>query len=229
MPVLLNPDRAPTLSELLRAIPGGLVQKVVSGANQWENPRIAGVGSLANASATEISFIVHPKYLEQLATTQACAVIVLPEIDEQLEKQNNAQTFARVVCKHPYLLYARIAQWFDWARQPARETSIHPTAVIDPTATLAKSVTVGPHAVIGPRCRIDAMSVISAGCVLGADVELGASSVLHPRVTIYDGVKIGARAIIHSGAVLGADGFGFAPDPTLARGAWGKFPSLAVF
>ncbi len=226
MPVLLNPDRAPTLSDLLRAIPGGLVQKIVPGIDQWVNPRITGIGSLANAGPSEISFIVHPKYLDQLALTQACAVIVLPEIDEQLGASTSIQPFARVVCKHPYLLYARIAQWFDWARQAARETTIHPSAVIDPTAVLAKSVTVGPHVVIGPRCKIDAMSVISAGCVIGADVEIGASSVLHPRVSIYDGVKLGARAIIHSGAVLGADGFGFAPDPTLARGAWGKIPQL---
>jgi UDP-3-O-[3-hydroxymyristoyl] glucosamine N-acyltransferase len=153
-------------------------------------------------------------------------VIVLPEIDEQLALQTISPPFARVVCKYPYLLYARIAQWFEWARQPARETIIHPSAVIDASAVIAKSVTVGPHVVVGPRCKIDAMTVISAGCVLGADVEIGASSVLHPRVSIYDGVKIGARAIIHSGAVLGADGFGFAPDPTLARGAWGKIPQL---
>ena len=226
MPVLLNPDRAPTLSELLRAIPGGLVQKVVSGKDQWVNPRIAGIGSLANAGQDEISFIVHPKYLDQLALTKASAVIVLPEIDEQLTLNPDSCKFARVVCKHPYLLYARIAQWFDWARQSARETAIHPSAVIDASAVLAKSVTVGPNVVIGPRCKIDAMAVISAGCVIGAEVEIGASSVLHPRVTIYEGVKIGARAIIHSGAVLGADGFGFAPDPTLARGAWGKIPQL---
>ena len=226
MPVLLNPDRAPSLSELLRAIPGGLVQSVLPGTNEWVNPRIAGIGSLLNATADEISFIVHPKYLDQLATTQACTVIVLPEIEHQLISTGQPIAFARVVCKHPYLLYARIAQWFDWARQPARETVIHLSAVIDPTASIAKSVTVGPHVVIGPRCRVDAMVHISAGCVIGSDVDIGASSVLHPRVSIYDGVKIGARAIIHSGAVLGADGFGFAPDPTLARGAWGKIPQL---
>ncbi len=226
MPVLLNPDRAPALSELLRAIPGGLVQSVVPGIGQWTNPRIAGLGSLASAGPNEISFIVHPKYLDQLALTQASTVIVLPEIEAQLAQLAEPVHFARVICKHPYLLYARIAQWFDWARMPAREIAIHASAVIDPTATIAPSVTIGPHVVIGPRCKIEAMSQISAGCVIGADVEIGASSLLHPRVTIYDGVKIGARAIVHSGAVLGADGFGFAPDPTLARGAWGKIPQL---
>ncbi len=226
MPVLLDPDRAPPLSELLKAIPGGLVQKLVPGAERWSDPRIAGLGSLVTASAAEISFIVHPKYLDQLARTGACAVIVLPEIEDGIAAMPHPPPFARVVCKHPYLLYARLAQWFDWARQPARDTVVHPSAVVDATAVLAPNVTVGPLAVIGARTRIDAMTQIGAGCVIGADVEIGNSSIIHARVTMYDGVKIGARAIIHSGVVLGADGFGFAPDSSLAKGAWGKIPQL---
>jgi UDP-3-O-[3-hydroxymyristoyl] glucosamine N-acyltransferase len=226
MPVLLAPERAPLLSQLLKAIPGGLVQKVVPGTGQFTDPIVAGLGALPTAGQHEASFIVHPKYLEQLAITKAAAVIVLPEIDELLSQAPIQPAYARVVCKHPYLLYARIAQWFDWARQPAREISVHPSAVVDPTAILAPSVTVGPLAVIGARCVIDAMVQIGAGTVLGADVKVGASGVIHPRVAIYDGVQIGARVIVHSGAVLGADGFGFAPDPSLAKGAWGKIPQL---
>ena len=226
MPVLINPDRAPSLTELLKAIPGGLVLDVVEGIGQWQNPAIAGIGSLASAGSNEISFIVHPKYLDQLASTKACAVIVLPEIEEQLKNTSDPIPFSRVVCKHPYLLYARIAQWFDWAKQPARELSIHPTAVVDPSAEIAGNATIGPYAVIGPNCKIGEMAQIGSGCVIGTGVEIGSSSLLHPRVTIYDGVKIGMRVIIHSGAGLGADGFGFAPDPTLAKGAWGKIPQL---
>jgi UDP-3-O-[3-hydroxymyristoyl] glucosamine N-acyltransferase len=228
MPVLLDPVRAPLLSELLRAVPSGLVQSVLPGSEENVDPRIAGLGSLANASPLEISFIVHPKYLDHLALTKACAVIVLPEIEERLTAAAVPPSFARVVCKHPYLLYARISQWFDWARQPARETSIHPTAIIDPTAVIAPSATLGPHVVIGARCRIGAMTQIGAGCVLGDDVEIGSSSLLYPRVSIYYGVKVGDRSILHSGVVLGADGFGFAPDPSLSKGAWGKIPQLGT-
>jgi UDP-3-O-[3-hydroxymyristoyl] glucosamine N-acyltransferase len=72
------------------------------------------------------------------------------------------------------------------------------------------------------------MTQIGAGCFLGDDVEIGSSSNLYPRVSIYYGVKVGDRAIIHSGVVLGADGFGFAPDPSLSKGAWGKIPQLGV-
>ncbi len=226
MPVLLDLDRAPALSELLKAIPGGLVQKIVPGSDAFADPAIAGLGSLTSAGPSEISFAVHTKYLPQISLARACAVIVLPEIDEQIAASDPVPPYARVVCKHPYLLYARLAQWFEWARQPARESAIHPTAVIDPTAQIAPSVSVGPYAVIGARTRIDAMTQIGAGTIIGADVEIGASSNIHARVTIYDRVHIGARALILSGAVLGADGFGFAPDPSIARGAWGRIPQF---
>ena len=228
MPVLLDPARAPTLSDLLRAVPSGLVQSVVPGSEQNADPRIAGLGSLAHASELEISFIVHPKYLDHLARTRACTVIVLPEIEEKLSQTVPPPSFARVVCTHPYLLYARIAQWFEWARRPAYEPSIHPSAIVDSSANIDPSALIGPLAVIGARCVVGAMTQIGAGCVLGDDVEIGASSVLYPHVSIYYGVKIGDRAIIHSGVVLGADGFGFAPDPSLSKGAWGKIPQLGV-
>ncbi|MBP8035680.1 MAG: UDP-3-O-(3-hydroxymyristoyl)glucosamine N-acyltransferase, partial [Burkholderiaceae bacterium] len=126
----------------------------------------------------------------------------------------------------PYLLYARIAQWFEWAIQPAREPNVHPSAVVDATAKLGAGVTVGANAVVGARCEIGSMTYIGPGCVLGDDVSIGASGRLHAHVSIYSGVQIGARAILHSGVVIGADGFGFAPDPSLAKGAWGKIPQL---
>lgn len=226
MPVLLDADRAPSLSALLRAIPGGLVQSVVAEGAQDADPPIAGLGALASAGASEISFIVHAKYLEHLSRTKACAVIVLPEIEAHLASQSPAPTYVRVVCKHPYLLYARIAQWFEWAIQPAREPMVHPSAVVDSTAILGAGVTVGANAVIGARCEIGPMTYIGPGCVLGDDVQIGSSGRLHAHVSIYSGVQIGARAILHSGVVIGADGFGFAPDPTLAKGAWGKIPQL---
>lgn len=85
---------------------------------------------------------------------------------------------------------------------------------------------IGPNCVIESGARIGRGSVLGAGCVIGAGSSVGPGSRLHAHVTLYEGVKVGARAIIHSGAVLGADGFGFAPDPSLGQGAWGKIPQL---
>jgi UDP-3-O-[3-hydroxymyristoyl] glucosamine N-acyltransferase len=226
MPVLLDANRAPPLSALLRAIPGGLVQNIIAGSEQDSDPCIAGLGSLSSASLSEISFIVHAKYLEHLSRTKACAVIVLPEIEAHLASQSVPPPFARVVCKHPYLLYARIAQWFEWAIQPPREPTVHPSAVVDPTAVLGAGVTIGANSVVGARCEIGAMTYVGPGCVIGDDVSIGVSGRLHAHVSIYSGVRVGSRAILHSGVVIGADGFGFAPDPSLAKGAWGKIPQL---
>jgi len=229
MPVLLDIDRAPRLSALLKAVPAALVQGLVAEGFDDSDPKIAGIGSLASAGPTEISFIVHSKYLDQLRTTRAGVVIVLPEIQRLLGESGTkagSARFVQVVCPHPYLLYARIAQWFDWARQPAFEPGCHPSACVDPTAIISASAYIGPNVVIGARCQIGSMTRLEAGAVLGDDVVIGGSSIVHPRVCIYSGVTIGDRAIVHSGAVLGADGFGFAPDATLGKGAWGKIPQL---
>jgi UDP-3-O-[3-hydroxymyristoyl] glucosamine N-acyltransferase len=228
MPALLDIERAPRLSALLKAIPAGLVQGVCADEGINIDPKVAGIGSLATAGKSEISFIAHSKYLDQLLHTQAGIVIVLPEINKVLSEkpESTNNSFVRVVCPHPYLLYARIAQWFDWAREPAFEPGVHTSALIDPLASIHRSASIGPNVVVGRNSVIGAMTRIEPGCVIGANVSIGESSTLHARVTIYDGVQIGARAIVHSGAVLGADGFGFAPDPTLGKGAWGKIPQL---
>jgi len=159
MPVLLPTERALALSDLLRAVPhaDGLVQSISIPAGSAE-PRIAGIGPLAGAGPSEISFIVHPKYLDQLTSSNAAAIIVLPQIEEQISQSGQITAYARVVSKHPYLLYARVAQWFDWARQPAVEPGIHSSAIVDPTAVISPDATIGPHVVIGAHTHIGPMT-----------------------------------------------------------------------
>lgn len=109
---------------------------------------------------------------------------------------------------------------------PARRYApgVHPTAVVAPSATIGEGAHIGPHAVIGERTTIGAGTVIGAGCAIGDDVFIGPKALLHPRVTIYDRVTVGARAILHSGAVLGADGFGF----VRVGEAYQKFPQVGT-
>ena len=83
-------------------------------------------------------------------------------------------------------------------------------------------VTVGPHVVVGDGSRIGVAVSIGAGTVIGKRVSIGDGSVLHANVTIYDNVDIGRGAIIHSGAVIGADGFGF----VMEGDRWQKFPQV---
>lgn len=190
-------------------------------------PVITGMGSLAKAGPHEISFVANQQYVAQLRNTRAGAVIVTPAVAAELEPD---PPFARIICSHPYLLYARISQWFARQLVPAPIPGVHPTALVAADARVAPSASVGPHVVIESGCVIEDGCQIGAGCYLGRGTHIGADSLLHPRVTIYAGVRIGRRAIIHSGAVIGADGFGFAPDMATAdpaaRGSWVKIAQL---
>jgi UDP-3-O-[3-hydroxymyristoyl] glucosamine N-acyltransferase len=83
-------------------------------------------------------------------------------------------------------------------------------------------VHIGPHAVVGDGTRIGVATSIGAGSIVGKRVVLGEGCVLHPNVTVYDNVDIGRGAILHSGAVIGADGFGY----VMEHDRWHKFPQV---
>jgi UDP-3-O-[3-hydroxymyristoyl] glucosamine N-acyltransferase len=99
---------------------------------------------------------------------------------------------------------------------------IHPTAVVGKDVVVGALVSIGPHAVVGDGTRIGVAASIGAGSIVGKRVVLGEGSVLHPNVTVYDNVDIGRGAILHSGAVIGADGFGY----VMEHDAWQKFPQV---
>ncbi len=226
MPVLLAPDRAPALSELLRAADTVGLGCSIEGDREAGALKIAGIGSLQSAGCSEISFLSNPRLQAQLDDCGAAAVILRQQDWEAYRARRPGQpVWVAVLCPQPYLMYALLAQWFDRHRQAGLPRGIHPSAVIAEDAVLADGVHVGPLAVIESGVRLAEGVRIGAGCFIGADSSIGPDSLLHARVTLYHGVHVGARAILHSGVVLGADGFGFAPDPRTA-GAWAKIAQL---
>ncbi|MEI2418317.1 UDP-3-O-(3-hydroxymyristoyl)glucosamine N-acyltransferase [Orrella sp. JC864] len=226
MPLLLDPGHAPALDRLLEAADTGGLNWSLEPVPGASLPRIAGIGTLSSAGPGEIAFLSNPRYAGQLAGTAASAVILPPEALQALRQSQAEPGFVPVVCAHPYLLYARLAQWFDAARRPPAQAFVHPSAVVAEDALIEADVRIGPHCVIESGARIGRGSVIGPACIIGAGSVLGADALLHARVTLYAGVTVGRRAILHSGAVLGADGFGFAPDPSRGKGAWAKIPQL---
>lgn len=224
MPVLLAPEQAPTLQELLASANTiGLDCKPAHSKHEPE-PRIQGLGSLLSAGPSEISFLSNPKLQDQLPACRAAAVIMTPQVFESLPA--DSYSYRVVLCSQPYLMYALLAQWFDRHRIAQLEGGVHPTAVIAPTARIAEGVSIGPHCVVEDGATIGRGSRLGPGCVVGANSVLGADCLLHARVTLYHHVRVGDRAILHSGCVLGADGFGFAPDPHSQPGAWAKIAQL---
>ena len=180
---------------------------------------IARIGPLHGADGTTISFLSNPRYREQLAGSQAGCVIV--GLDS---RELAAARGAAIVCDDPYLAYARLTQW--WAAQTRRLAApgVHASAVIEEGVTLELGASIGALAFVGRGARIGSGAVVGAQCHVGEDAALGAGSWLKPRVVLGDGCRIGARGIVHSGAVIGADGFGFAPN----AGRWEKIEQLGV-
>ncbi|MFA5520322.1 MAG: UDP-3-O-(3-hydroxymyristoyl)glucosamine N-acyltransferase [Castellaniella sp.] len=223
MPVLLAPDQAPTLKTLLEQSNGlGLKYRIIP--EQAAGLAVRGLGSLSGAGNTEISFLANPRLAAQLQSTQAAVVVMTPEAFEALP-DDPAPGFAAVLCDAPYAMYAMLAQWFESHRLQGLPTGVHPTAVIHPSARLEDGVSVGPFCIIEAGVRIGRGTRLGAHVVLGEGCSIGCDSLLHARVTLYHGVQVGDRAILHSGAVLGADGFGFAPAPDIP-GAWVKIAQL---
>ena len=146
-----------------------------------------------------ITFLSNPKYTPYVYETKA--TIVLINEDVVLEKPVSA-TLIRV--KNAYECVAKLLQMY--AATLPKKTGIHPLAFVAKSAEIGKDVYIGPFACIGEG------------------VKIGDGSVINPNVTIYDGCQIGKRVTIHAGSVIGADGFGFAPN----QEGYEKIPQLGI-
>ncbi|NLP32346.1 MAG: UDP-3-O-(3-hydroxymyristoyl)glucosamine N-acyltransferase [Oligella ureolytica] len=180
-------------------------------------PDIVGLGSLSHAESNQISFLSNPRMFNLLMDTKAAAVILPQAVVDKLPKE---LPFAVIVCEDPYLLYARISHYFDDTRIDLIPKVIHPTAVIDDSADIADGVAIGPYVVIEEGVKIGTGSVIGAHSVIAKNSVIGKDTKLYPHVTLYRSTIIGDRCLLHSHATLGAEGFGFAPDNTVEKGAW---------
>lgn len=158
---------------------------------------------LQSASKADLSFLSQAKYAAQLQSTQALCVIVSPDFAEVARARG-----ACIVTDDPYLYFAKTTQLYKRKRSNA-QSGIHTSAVVHAEAHIDPTATIGPL------------------CVVEQGARIGAGTVLKSRVTVGEHCRVGARCILHSGVVIGADGFGFAPDKSKA-GAWEKIEQLGV-
>jgi len=175
--------------------------------------QVSAIAPLATATEGDISFFANKRYRQRLETTTA-AVVIIRQADRKYY-----QGTAWVV-EDPYSTYARVAQLL----YPAATFTpgIHPHAVVDTSAVISDGCYIGPHSYIGPGVRVDADVFIGPGCVIEAGCHIGSQGRLDARIVLGPGTRIGQRVIIHPGAVIGADGFGFAND----NGVWVKIPQI---
>ena len=164
--------------------------------------RVSGVASLERAEPEDLSFLTDARHRREAQRSRAGALIVAPD-GEGLR----SATRSVLVVEDPELARNRVLEIF----HPPRKLvpGVHPTAVVDPEALVSAEAEVGPFAVIGAGSVVAAGARVGAHTVVGRDCHVGIGSVLYPHVVLYDGTRLGRRVVIHSGAVLGADGFGY--------------------
>ncbi|HEV2109951.1 MAG TPA: UDP-3-O-(3-hydroxymyristoyl)glucosamine N-acyltransferase [Gammaproteobacteria bacterium] len=175
--------------------------------------RVSSVATIQNAAPGSIAFLANPHYRKFLASTGASALILSPADARDC-------ALPALVTPNPYLLYARVATLL--APAPSERRGVHPAAHVDPAAKVAKDAWVGPGAVVEAGAEIAARAGIGPNCVVMAGARVGEGSRLVASVTLCHRVSVGKRALLHPGAVIGADGFGLAPD----KGIWVKVPQL---
>lgn len=171
------------------------------------------VATLEKAAPDTISFLANERYLGQLKSTRAGAVIIGPQMRDLL-------AIPRIVAANPYAYFARVSALFNPV--PGGIAGIHPSAVVHAKARLGAGVSVGPGAVIEEGVTLGDGCSIGAGVCLGVGVEVGEAGRLYPNVTVYHGCILGRRVVVHAGVVIGADGFGIAME----EGRWIKVPQI---
>ncbi len=188
---------------------------VLFGCELRGNPdvRVERVATLGNADADSISFLANTRYRDQLRQTRAAAVVLDAKSAEHC-------SVAALVCANPYATYARVAALLN--PPPALPPGIHASAVVADSARVDPTAHIGPLSVIGERVVLGPRVVIGPHCVIEEDVHVSEDVRLVAHVTLCHGVDIGPRCLLHPGVVIGADGFGFAPESP----KWVKVPQV---
>jgi len=174
---------------------------------------LAGVAPLETAGTSELAFVGSRRAAQQAESSAAGCLIVPLEWPSPCYRTVIRAPEPRTACARAMSLFYPTVEL---------KPGIHPTAVIGKDVAMGALVYIGPHSVVGDGTRIGVAVSIGAGSIVGKRVVLGEGSVLHPNVTVYDNVDIGRGAVLHSGAVIGADGFGY----VMEHDRWHKFPQV---
>jgi UDP-3-O-[3-hydroxymyristoyl] glucosamine N-acyltransferase len=191
---------------------------------------LTGLAPLERAQSSQISFLSNPLYRKQAGDSAAGGLIVSQADLDFLQSNPSTHSVRRVyfVSKNPYASFARIAQHFAKASAPIFKPSIHPSAVIDPAANVPASCHIGPFVHIGPGVKLGERVVLLGNSSIARNCSIASDTLIYPNTSIYSETQIGERCIIHSGVVIGADGFGFAPDFSASGAEWVKIPQTGA-
>ncbi|MFM7618919.1 MAG: UDP-3-O-(3-hydroxymyristoyl)glucosamine N-acyltransferase [Bacteroidota bacterium] len=154
-----------------------------------------------------LTFLANPKYQSYIYETEASIAIVGNDFKKERELP---ATLTLIRVEDPYSCFAKLLQAYDQMRQP--KPGVHTSAVIHNNVVVPTTAHIGPGVVIESGVQLGENCVLSAHVYLGENVKIGSKTFLHPGVKVYRDCEIGSECTLHAGVVIGADGFGFAPQ-----------------
>ncbi|MEJ2201035.1 MAG: UDP-3-O-(3-hydroxymyristoyl)glucosamine N-acyltransferase [Desulfuromonadaceae bacterium] len=176
-----------------------LLEATVVGDDQTQVQRVAPLNA---AGPGDLTFVAAPKYLPQLQTTKASAVILFPGVE--------SPGLPALVCSNPYLAFAKVLTHLQVRRPEAR--GVMAGAQVAAGVELGENVTIHPGCVVGEGVHIGSGTILYPNVVVYDNVTIGADCTIHAGVIIREGCRLGDRVILQPAAIIGSDGFGFAPD-----------------
>jgi UDP-3-O-[3-hydroxymyristoyl] glucosamine N-acyltransferase len=182
-----------------------------------ENAKINTFAKIEEGKKGAISFLSNPKYTHYIYETESSVVLI--NNDVVLEKPTNA-TLIRV--ENAYECVAQLLQIYE-SMKP-KKSGIDSLAFVSPSAKIGEDCYIGAFAYVGDNAEIGDGCQIYPHAVIYDNVKIGNNSTLYPNVSIYHDCKIGNNVVIHSGTVIGADGFGFAPNAD----GYDKIPQIGI-
>ncbi|MCX8514261.1 MAG: UDP-3-O-(3-hydroxymyristoyl)glucosamine N-acyltransferase [Pseudomonadota bacterium] len=193
------------LTEIIAKLGGKLVGADIN---------VNSIKSLDLAAPGEITFISESKFLPKIKSSQASAVIIKEEFISDI-------TIPAIVVADPFLYYAQVSQIFNPILQLERKISS--SAKIDISCKIGNNCAISDNVVIGKNVVIGDNTQIYPNVVINDNVIIGNNVTLFANISIYSKVMIGNNTVVHAGVVIGADGFGYAPDK---KGVRHKIPQV---
>ena len=174
------------------------------------------VSSIEGGKKGALTYLSNPKYEEYIYSTEASIVLVSNDFEPK-------QEVAATLIKLPDVGVAVLKLLEMYNAMKPQKKGISKLASISEKATIGENCYIGDFAVVEAGAVVGDGAKIYPQCYVGDNVKIGAGTKLYPGVKIYEGCVIGANCILHAGVVIGADGFGFAPN---AEGGFDKIPQL---
>ncbi len=165
---------------------------------------VAKVAALDEAGDDALSYLSDPKWTKYLESTRAGAVI--------LKDEQQGADYVQIVTEDPYLAYARVAAVIVEGLYPRSVVGVSDDALVSESASLGEGCSIYPGAYVGERARLGKNVTLHPGAYIGEDCEIGDGTTIFPNAVVYPRCKVGNRVRIHACAVVGNDGYGFAPD-----------------